>query len=76
MTMTHDQWNALPEADKERFRERLRAQNNRDYSPQMDIWYARDVYHVGRGFLAFWLVLGILGLGVFGLLVLALMLGV
>lgn len=40
---------------------------NRDYSRDMDRWYARDVYRVGRGFLAFWLIAGLCALGLFGL---------
>jgi len=44
---------------------------NRDYARDIDLWYARDVYNVGRAFLLFWLGAGVLGLGIFGLLFLA-----
>src|SRR5262249_40567779 len=39
---------------------------NGDYSRDIDIWYARDVYNVGRAFLAFWLLGGLCALGLFG----------
>jgi hypothetical protein len=44
---------------------------NKDYSDNIDIWYARDIYKVGRAFLLFWLLAGGLGLAIFGLLFLA-----
>jgi hypothetical protein len=49
---------------------------NKDYSRFIDIWYARDVYNTGRAFLLFWLIGGLLGLAIFGLLFLALALGI
>jgi hypothetical protein len=49
---------------------------NKDYSDKMDIWYARDVYKTGRAFLLFWLIAGALGVGIFGLLFLAMALGI
>jgi hypothetical protein len=49
---------------------------NKDYSGRIDTWYARDVYRTGRAFLLFWLIAGVLGLSIFGLLFLALALGI